>query len=359
MLDRLHDALRHLDTPYAELRLERRESTHIVFRGEQLDEIDTAIDYGGFTRALAQGGGWGAVTFTGDAELSQHVADAIGLAEALEAEPVTLAPSAPVVDRVCADLPIDFRLIPLADKQTLVAAYNDQLLRFDPRIEATYVAYLDTFITTWYANTDGALIYQERPLIDLQLTAIARDGDVVRRGYRSIALTAGYEAVLDRSELARAAASLAVDQLSARTVKGGRHTVVLDPIMAGLFTHEAFGHLSEADFIAENPKAKDMMALGRQFGPPNLNIFDDGSVPRLRGSVVYDDEGVPTQRTWLIRDGVLVGRLHSRETAAQMNEAPTGNARATSYRYGPLVRMTNTAIAPAEGGSLADMLRGV
>ena len=90
-----------------------------------------------------------------------------------------------------------------------------------------------------------------------------------------------------------------------------------------------------------------------------MNIYDDGAVPRLRGSVAYDDEGVPAQKTWLMRNGVLVGRLHSRETAGQMREAPTGNARATSYRYAPQVRMTNTAIAPSDGGSLHDLIKDV
>jgi TldD protein len=133
----------------------------------------------------------------------------------------------------------------------------------------------------------------------------------------------------------------------------------MDPIMTGLFTHEAFGHLSEADFIAENPQAKDMLALGRQFGPRTLNIYDDGAAPRLRGSIAYDDEGVPAQKTWLIRDGILAGRLHSRETAALMNEQPTGNARATSYRQAPLVRMTNTAIAPSDGGAAHNLIKDI
>jgi TldD protein len=359
MYDRLRAALRQLNTPYAEIRLERRESTRLVYRGDQLVTVDSSIDYGGFARALARGGGWGAVTFTGDADLRARVQDALGLAHAIEADPITLAPIVPITDRVCADLPIDFRTIPLLDKQTLIGGYNDLLLNCDPRIESTYVAYSDTFLSTWFANTDGACIYQERPLIDLQLAAVARDGDNMQRGYKSLALAGGYEAVLDRIELARAAAQLAVDQLAAQVVKAGRYTVVLDPIMAGLFTHEAFGHLSEADFIAENPDARAMMTLGRQFGPRNLNIFDDGAVPRLRGSMAYDDEGVPAQKTWLMREGVLVGRLHNRETAGQMGEMPTGNARATSYRYAPQVRMTNTAIAPADGGSLHDLIKDI
>lgn len=357
--DRLIAALRQLDTSYAEIRLERCEATSLIFRGDQLDTLDTSIDYGGFTRALAPHGGWGAVTFTGEAELRDQVQAALRLARASDADPITLAPVAPITDRVCADLPLDFRSIPLAEKRALIAAYNDQLLRSDPRIESTYVSYFDAFVTTWYANTEGTFIYQERPLIDLELTAIARDGDTVQRGTKALALARGFEAVLDRSDLAQAAAQLALEQLYARRVRSRRYTVVLDPIMAGLFTHEAFGHLSEADFIAENPQAQAMMTLGRQFGPRNLNIFDDGSVPHLRGSTKYDDEGVPTQKTWLMREGVLVGRLHSRETAGMMNEQPTGNGRATSYRYAPQVRMTNTAIAPSDGGSLQDLIRDV
>ena len=277
MQDRLVAALRQLNTPYAEIRLERCDSTSIVYRGDQLETIDTSIDYGGFARALATQGGWGATTFTGDENLRAHVLDAIRLAHTIDSDPITLAPITPITDRVCADLSIDFRSIPLAQKRALIAHYNDQLLHFDPRIETTYVSYFETFITTWFANTDGTLIYQERPLIDLQLTALARNGDTVRRGSKSLALSRGYEAVIDRSDLARAAAQLAIEQLSARKVRSRRYTVVLDPIMAGLFTHEAFGHLSEADFIAENPQAQAMMTLGRQFGPRNLNIFDDGA----------------------------------------------------------------------------------
>jgi TldD protein len=359
MQDRLQAALRQLNTPYAEIRLERRESTRLVYRGDQLVTADMSIDYGGFARALAIHGGWGAVTFTGDADLRDRIVDAIRLANALDVDPITLAPIEPVTDWVYAKPPIDFRTIALSEKQALIAGYNELLLNFDPRIESTYSAYSDAFVTTWYANTEGAFIYQEHPLIDLQLAAVARDGENVQRGYKSVALAAGYEAALDRTELARSAAQLAVAQLSAQTVKAGRYTIVLDPIMAGLFTHEAFGHLSEADFIAENPDARAMMLLGRQFGPRNLNIYDDGAVPRLRGSLAYDDEGVPVQKTWLMRDGVLVGRLHSRETAGQMGERPTGNARATSYRYAPQVRMTNTALAPSDGGALHDLIKDV
>jgi TldD protein len=128
-------------------------------------------------------------------------------------------------------------------------------------------------------------------------------------------------------------------------VVGGQYPVVIDQTLAGVFIHEAFGHLSESDFVYENPKAKEMMVLGRRFGQDFLNVFDDGTVPGLRGTHKYDDEGVPSRRNDLIKDGILVGRLHSRQTAASMSEAPSGSARAINYRHAPIVRMTNTAIA--------------
>ena len=122
--------------------------------------------------------------------------------------------------------------------------------------------------------------------------------------------------------------------------------MVLDPILAGVFTHEAFGHLSESDFVYENDRMREIMVLGRKFGKPLLNIVDGGAVPGYRGSYKYDDEGIPSTKTYLIKEGVLVGRLHSRETAAKMGERPTGNARAISYSHQPIVRMSNTYIEP-------------
>ena len=86
--------------------------------------------------------------------------------------------------------------------------------------------------------------------------------------------------------------------------------------------------------------------MGRRFGGPHINVVDGAAVAGLRGSYMYDDEGVPAQRTYLLKDGVLQARLHSRETAATMGEVPTGNARAISCHFPPIVRMTNTYIEP-------------
>jgi TldD protein len=194
--------------------------------------------------------------------------------------------------------------------------------------------------------------------VTVSTVAIARDGDNVQQSHESCAGPFGFEFVQDREEMARTAARRAVELLKAKPVVGGNYTVVTDQMLAGVFVHEAFGHLSESDFVYENPKAKEMMVLGRRFGKDILNVYDDGTIPGQRGTHRFDDEGTPTRHNNLIKDGILVGRLHSRETAAKMGEKATGNARAINYRFPPIVRMTNTAI---ENGttSFEDMIKDI
>jgi TldD protein len=88
----------------------------------------------------------------------------------------------------------------------------------------------------------------------------------------------------------------------------------------------------------------ETMKIGRRFGVEELNIIDDGNIEDVVGYTPYDDEGIPAQRTYLVKNGVLNARLHSRLTSKFMNEPLSGNARALSYEFPPLVRMTNTFI---------------
>jgi len=94
---------------------------------------------------------------------------------------------------------------------------------------------------------------------------------------------------------------------------------------------------------------RQLMTLGREMGPKIVNVVDDGSMNRTIGSSSFDEEGTPTGKTYLIKNGTLAGHLHSLETAAKMGEKPTGNARAVSRHDPPIVRMTNTYI---ENGDL-------
>jgi TldD protein len=357
--DRLAHALRRSPADYTEIRLEHTWSSAVSFRGRRLESATASEDQGGFVRALNRGYGWGVASFTSLERLPDMVRRAHELSRAVRLEePIRLADVPAHQADVMLDLDGDVRGVPLAEKKKLLEAYNGEMLAVSDRVVDTQAGYHDEVTEYCYANSEGTMLYEIRPEVVVSGTAVARRNGTIEKGLESVGLRRGWHGVQELGGRFRAAGERAVALLDAPRVKGGTYPVVLDPELAGVFIHEAFGHLSEADFVYENPQAREMMTLSRRFGKPVLNVGDDGAAPGLRGTLPFDDEGVPTQDTPLIREGILVGRLHSRETAAKLGERPTGNARAISFRHPPIVRMTNTYIAVGRG-TFEDLIRDV
>ncbi len=329
---------------YLIIRLEEAEGTDIFLRGDKVETLTEGISIGGQVRACYKGG-WGFASFNELSSLSQRIEEAIAAARIVGEEETTLAPIVPIQD-ICT-LPLtgsDPRHIPLAQKKQLCDRYTQILRSVDPRITTTSVRYSDSAQRIILASSEGTLIEQSWVDMEMRFAATARNGETVQTGRETTGSRKAYEDLTAVDEQVLSAAQRAVNALSLPPVKGNTYTVVIDPILTGLFVHEAFGHLSEADMAYENPDLLEVMTLGRRFGPKELQIFDGAAPPGHRGSYYYDDEGTPATTTQLIKDGVLVGRLHSRETAGKLGEAPTGNARCLNYHYPPLVRMTNTWI---------------
>jgi len=340
----LAEALKGHKADYIEARLADSRTTQITYRGKQLESIGKTTAVGGNIRALVKGG-WGFVSFNDFDALHDKVALAVKQASFVGREESRLAPVETVVETVPSSIAESPVAIPLAEKKQLLDEYNEAIWR-NPGIRTSVVSYGDGHRRTIFLTSAGGRVEQERTDVTLRLAAVAaRDGDVQQAGI-SIGGRDDFAPARGLHAKAEELADKAVAMLSAPTVKGGEYTVVLDPVLAGVFVHEAFGHLSEADFVYENDRLRDIMTLGKTFGGPHLNIVDTATLPGLRGSYKYDDEGVLATKNYLIREGKLVGRLHSRETAARMGEKPTGNARAISYRHPPIVRMTNTYIEP-------------
>jgi TldD protein len=357
--DRLTDALKRSHSDYVEVRLEHTWSSAVAFRGRRLESATASEDRGGFVRALNRGYGWGTVSFTSLDQLPDMVRRADELSRVVRVdEPIRLSDVTPQEADLALDLDEDVRGVPLAEKKRLLEAYNIEMLAVSDRVVDTQASYRDEVAECWYANSEGTVVRVLRPEVVVSGVAIARNNGTIEKGLESVGLRRGWRSAQQLTGQFRAAAERAVRLLDAPTVKGGTYPVILDPELAGVFIHEAFGHLSEADFVYENPQARTMMTLGRRFGRPVLNVGDNGAAAGLRGTLPFDDEGVPTQDTALIREGVLVGRLHSRETAAKLGERPTGNARAISFRHSPIVRMTNTYIAGGRG-TFADLLSDI
>ena len=359
MRDRIEAALKGAGGQYVEVHVEEAASSHIRYRGSELEEIGRGSALGGNVRALA-GGGWGFASFNDLNDIEAKVRQAVDQARAIGGERIELAEVPAVVDYVP---PVVGRRDPgaltLAHKKGVLDEYVS-IMMGTPGVQSASVGYADGRRRMVYANSEGSYVDQERIDVTLRLSAQARSGGDVQNHGISLGSLGDFEFVMGLQEDARDVAEKAVAFLDAPAVKDGDYTVVLDPILAGVFIHEAFGHLSEADHIYAEPRLQELMRPGARFGGAHLNVKDGATIPTatLRGSYLYDDEGVQGRETDLIREGVLVGRLHSRETAAKLGERPTGNARALNYRFAPIVRMTNTFIVPGEA-SVDDLFADV
>jgi TldD protein len=342
----LSDLIAHYSprVDYLMIRLEEAEDTDISLRGDKVETLSVGISIGGQIRACYKGG-WGFSSFNQLATIKDRIEEAIAAARMVGDEETILAPIE-IVQAICT-LPLtgtDPRKISLVEKKQLCDRYTDLLKSVDHRINTTSVSYGDSAQRIILATSEGTLIEQSWVDMEMRFAATAKEGETVQTGRETIGSRKAYEDLTHLDEQVKSAAQRAVAALSLPSIKGNTYTVVIDPILTGLFVHEAFGHLSEADMAYENPDLLEVMTIGRRFGPKELQIFDGAAPQGHRGSYFYDDEGTPATTTQLIKDGVLVGRLHSRETAGKLDEAPTGNARCLNYHFSPIVRMTNTWI---------------
>ncbi|MBL7222568.1 MAG: TldD/PmbA family protein [Candidatus Brocadiae bacterium] len=343
----LQNALAQARADYAEIHLERRATTQIAYVGKELEDISQFSSVAGSVRALVKGG-WGFVSFHSLDDLPHRVRMACEQAAMVGQTESHLAPVPPAVARVVqATVATDPRQVPLADKEALARRYNQRILAHD-HVQTSSVRYRDAAVQSTFVSTEGAEVEQEAVFCGMAVAAIARDGANVQRAFKQVGDLRGYPICEGLDDECDRVVERAVALLAAEPVQGGHYTVIANPVLAGVFAHEAFGHLSEADFVYENPQLAEIMQLGKRFGPDPLSIVDDPTLDGMAGSYRYDSEGTPARPTALIKDGILTSRLHSRETAARMGEEPTGNARAITCEYPPIVRMSNTYIEPRD-----------
>jgi TldD protein len=353
----LADVLGGLASEYADIRIEESEYAGIVYRGRDLDQIGRSFEHGGCIRVFHKGN-WGTASFNQvDDKLKGLAQDVAAAVEAMPARPETLGKLPAFSDSVTVPEADDPRKVPLAEKHALIKHYNDILLK-TPGITTTMSAYDDTFLKTSFLSSEGRFITQESVYTGFACRAIARDGTNVQDYSDTFGKTQGFASLANREPLVERIAKVALDLLKAESVPAGKYDVIIDPLLAGVFAHEAFGHLSEADFLSTNERMRELMRVGTKYGVDDLTIVDDGTMPGQRGSFRFDDEGIEAERTELIKGGRIAGHLHDRQSAQRMGEKVTGNARAVSYRYAPIVRMSNTYIEP-RAFNIEDMLDSV
>ena len=362
-LSKLSDvAVQKFGAEYAEVRAQRLSKTMLTVKEDRVEAAKQGIEDGVALRVLVNGA-WGFASIGSlEAEvLTRAVSDACSMAKAASSRlktPIKLAEAKAVEDRVQVKPKKSPSEIRMEDKIGTALAVNKAILGFDKRVKSCTMDYLDLTGTSYFVNSEGTCIEQDKLYVWARVTASAVSKGVFTFSREEIGSTAGYE-VFDAEtpeRLGEKVAKRAVEQLKAKSPKGGVFPVVLGPNVVGVFVHEAFGHLAEADLALSGGVLASN--LGKKIASDVVTFYDDGTVAGAFGSFKYDDEGVPAQKTLLIKDGVVAGLMHNRETAAKFNAAPTGNARAEDFRVAPIIRMRNTFMAPKDY-SLEELIEGI
>ncbi|MDR2847654.1 MAG: TldD/PmbA family protein [Bacteroidales bacterium] len=233
--------------------------------------------------------------------------------------------------------------VSVKDKAPYVQKLNDRCFALNSRIIKVMVSQSDTTSYVLFCNSEGALCCDYKPMVTLGAYAIMEDKGKTENYYSARSYRQGVEFMTDDvvETIARQAVEGAARMFTAVKPKGGELPVVMAAGGSGILLHEAIGHAFEADFNRKNVSIFSDL-LGKKICDEHINVVDDGTITGNRGSINFDDEGIASQKTCIVANGVLNSYLHDRISAAHYGVSPTGNGRRESFRFAPMPRMRCT-----------------
>jgi TldD protein len=328
---------------YWEVHLEKGFTTGIILKNGDIEQITENDTSRGNVRMLIDGG-WGFSTFNKLEDAKANVQSAADYARSIGGSDSRVASQPPVQMDIATPCQKHPDSISLADKLALAQGYHARL-KDHPHADLVEVRLGDITRNSLFLNAEGSLISRQEVLVYGMLIITGMVDGVPETYYASFRHRIGYEGFDFLDGLVPKLLHDFDELLRAEQAKGGVYDCILDPMLTGVFAHEAFGHTSEADFFSRNPQLAEVMKIGKMLGNDVLSIFDDSTIePLSGGSIAVDDEGVAGRRTTLLDKGIIAGHLHNRETAALLGEEVSGNARAINAGFPPIVRMTNTFV---------------
>lgn len=237
--------------------------------------------------------------------------------------------------------PVSVRNVPFEKKDELIRSYLKEIERFKGSMPVGM--YLDRNSVFEFSSSKGAYIKYDYQTCGVVLSCTFLSGSDFFKAHYQAGETE-FDKLLGRKAAIKRVFSEQRDYAArAKEVTPGNYPVILSPEAAGVFAHESFGHKSEADFMLADEGIAKEWTIGKTVASPLLSIVDSGKEKGC-GYCPYDDEGTHARKNYLIKNGVLAGRLHDGETATYLKEKLTGNARAIDCRFEPIVRMTTTYI---------------
>lgn len=238
-----------------------------------------------------------------------------------------------------------FDELSVADKAAILRQMDAAARDYSPHIVQVNARYDQIRRRVWIYSSDGVWVEDDRQFLEFGANVTAQRGDARQSMTTGVGGQMGLELLEEKDPVAATleAAKSAVLMLDARPAPAGEMTVVINNGWGGVLFHEACGHCMEADFITKGASAYAGL-VGERVGPDFLTAIDDGTIPGRRGSYRFDDEGVPSQRTVLIENGILKEYMWDLTEARRAGRRSTGNGRRQTFRHMPMPRMTNTFI---------------
>jgi len=364
LTDRALETARVRGASYADMRIVRREEQRITVKNGRVAALSHEVSRGFGVRVVAQGA-WGfaaSSTLTPD-EVDRVAALAVQIARASAmvpgVKPVVLAPCPVVTARYVSPLERDPLAVPLEQKVDMLVRADAEMRRV-PGIgvaEGNFVVFREE---KTFASSEGS--YIEQSLTEtgagIEATAVG-EGEVQSRSYPTSfgrqQLQRGYELVEEMDLVAHAGptAEEAAALLKAPQCPAGVTTIILEGSQLALQVHESCGHPTELDRVLGTEASyagTSFLTVDKRgtfrYGSPLVSIVADATSPTGLGSFAYDDEGVPAQRVFLVKDGIFTDYQSSRETAAELGITSSGGMRADGWGNIPIVRMTNINLLP-------------
>lgn len=229
------------------------------------------------------------------------------------------------------------------DRKPYLEKLNAAIFAKDSRVVKVLARIASEDTRIFFANSLGDSFYDERPLASCVVQVVMKQGTEVESSVSTRSFRAGFEMLSDAliEEMAEEAVSTCKVLFEASQPQGGEMPVVMGAGSSGILLHEAIGHAFEADFIR---KGTSVFAgrMGEKVCDGRISIVDDATILHNRGALNFDDEGVPGQKTYLVKDGILSSYLHDRISAKFFGVPSTGNGRRQNFRYNPIPRMRCT-----------------
>lgn len=347
---------------YADMRIVEINSQNISTRNGKLRNVSLGKNAGFGVRVLIDGA-WG---FSSNCKITPSIIErmtleAVKIARAsakLKKKDVRLAPAKPIRGTYKTPLQKDPFEVPFEEKIEVLIEADKRVLSQSDLLKVSTSSMRSYRENKIFANSEGSYITQEITWCGANSRAVAVGyGEYQDRSFDGRnSRTGGYEIIekIDLPEKAEESGKEALKLLTARNCPEGTMDVIIGGSQLALQVHESTGHPMELDralgaeaaYAGTSFLTTDKMGKFR-YGSEKVNIVADATVPNGLGTFGYDDEGVPAQKVYLVKEGIFVNYLSDRTYAGELGlPSSSGAARASGWNRIPLVRMTNINLLP-------------